>query len=210
MKRTALVLLLAGLVSAGCGGAGSDGSVAPLEALAPTAEPAPTTTTLAPLAPVTPVAAPKPAAVTVTTKRPAVAPQPVATTVTTAAPSAPVTPTTMTVVSDPTTTTTAEPAAPAGACSATLAKPSLGYAEEQTVTITSDQPGRKFRVGLIYWTQSPSPAYVRDLGPADDAGNGSFTWKTGRSTKPVRVTVDFYNDLGQLTPSCYAGTYEVV
>lgn len=197
MRRTALVLLLAGLVSAGCGGAGSDGSVAPLEALAPAAEPAPTTTTLAPLAP---VAAPKPAAVTVTTKRAvtlAVAPQPVVTTMTTAALVAPVTPTTMAVVSDPTTTTTAVPAQAAPSCSLVIGDPAPVDENTSTVTVamTSNMPNQPYSMTV---KAANTGAYAVGSGKQTTGpdGTGSFTFTIMGTNGKASVEAFFYKPDG--------------
>lgn len=155
MKRTALMIILAGLSLAACGSAEKPAGTATVpvaieEAAAPVEV---TTTTVAAVVIPAPVA-PKPA----TVKPAVVKPAPAATTTTTAPPAPVTTTTTAPPVVETTTTTVVTVPVEAGFCSIAVAKSPVTKIEAQVVTITSNRPNVQVIVGNISYAQSPMPA----------------------------------------------------
>lgn len=210
-KITASLVMLIAL--AACGGGAQDKEPAAMETSAVTAAPVVDQT---PAAPVTAPVAPKavtvttPAArvaVTTTTARPAV-------TTTTAAPviQGEATTTTTALVAATTTTTMATTTVPT--CSVAVASPVAAEGSEQTVTLTSDAPGRRFRLQVSYpqfGTGKPNPRQTFEI-TTDGAGSWAQTFKViATSTVPANVWATPYGDQGQLLTdsSCYA-TFDAV
>lgn len=174
-----------------------------------TAAKATTTTAVAASAPVeaTP-AAPVPAPVVKATAAPTgttirrVTPTTIAapTTTTTAAPVTTTTkaPTTTTTAAPVTTTTTV--AAPQWDCTVTVAAPVTTMGDQQTVTLTSNAPARRFRLEVQYPkfnTGRPNPR-LRFVVTTDGAGGLTQTFVVNdTSTVPVQVMATAYNDAGQ-------------
>lgn len=198
MRRTAVIVVLASVALAACGAekpAENQAAQAALEVPvstgpAPAAVPAPVTTVTAakPAAAPRPAAA-KPAAVVTTTTRPAPAPITSTTTMTV------VTPTTEPVAE---TTTTTGPAA-ARECAVTVSDPAPTYGAPQTVTVTSNQPGGRFRLEVSYVQFGKPNTRLTYEHTADALGGFTQTFTVmGKSTLPANVRVWPYNELGDL------------
>ena len=206
---TASIVLLMGL--AACGGAtkpeGAEKAAAAGASAAPAAQLPNIDQTAAP-APAAPVAKPT----VTTTTRPAITAttRPAApVTTTTAAPvvSADVTTTTAPVVA--TTTTTMATTTTVPTCSVAVANPTAVKGSDQTVTLTSDAPGQRFRLQASYpqfGTGKPNPRQTFEV-TTDAAGGWTQTFSViATSTVPVNVWATPYGDQGQLLTdsSCYA------